>query len=684
MTPEVRQCLDKLSRGEVALERAERELAAAVIAGHVTRPELAKALEVMRTSKRLDWRAALMILEGIDRQTAARTRSDATLHDGTVHDDDAGRTIYDDSTEAFGPGSEAATVAEAAPDTTADPMETLVRGAPTAPPPKPAPRVGAHDVPVDAPVPRGASGQMGPTGTVAIPRGMSGMPGPAGTMPIPKPGAQSPAAHAPPPGAAPPPKASTPAADSEGTVPLAQSKPKPATAPKHAGAPKAGTESKLPNLTGSNAAKADADPGAEPITLRGRYRLEELMGQGAMGQVWKAKDMLAVEARDKNPFVAIKVLRGEMERTRTAFVGMHREASRAQKLAHPNVGTVYTLDRDEASGRAFIAMELLDGKPLDKFIKDRLGDPMPREEAMPILRGMAEGLAYAHKRGIVHCDFKPANVFLTRDGVPKILDFGIARAVQVADKSGAGLTTKGDDSVFMGFTPTYAAPDLIAENEPSTSDDVFSLGLVAYELLAGKHPFERKQADVAIKEGLKPVPLKGLKRNEWRAIEKALAYTRAERYPDGAAFVKDFVGRTPLQKTLIGALAASVLAASVFGWQTYIESQPTVPFESLPAEVQEQFKARVASGQESLDYVAKTGDVSASADAATFFAEAYALHPKNREAVRGLEQAADYAIPWFTQQPNRSEARAELEKFKGKSEFYNKYKPINEAIEDLK
>jgi serine/threonine protein kinase len=297
---------------------------------------------------------------------------------------------------------------------------------------------------------------------------------------------------------------------------------------------------------------------------------------------------------------------------------------------------------------------------------------------------MAEGLAYAHKRGIVHCDFKPANVFLTRDGVPKILDFGIARAVQVADKSGAGLTTKGDDSVFMGFTPTYAAPDLIAENEPSTSDDVFSLGLVAYELLAGKHPFERKQADVAIKEGLKPVPIKGLKRNEWRAIEKALAYTRAERYPDGAAFVKDFVGRTPLQKTLIGALAASVIAAGVFGWQNYVESQPAVPFETLPAEVQEQFKARVASGQESLDYVAKTGDVSASADAATFFAEAYALHPKNREAVRGLEQAAAYAIPWFTQQPNRSEARAELEKFKGKSEFYNKYKPINEAIEDLK
>src|SRR5688572_19575920 len=130
MTPEVRQCLDKLSRGEVALERAERELAAAVIAGHVTRPELAKALEVMRTAKRLDWRAALMILEGIDRQTAARSRQDATshdgtAHDGTLHDDDAGRTIYDDSTEAFGPGSEAATVAEAAPDPSADPMETL-------------------------------------------------------------------------------------------------------------------------------------------------------------------------------------------------------------------------------------------------------------------------------------------------------------------------------------------------------------------------------------------------------------------------------------------------------------------------------------------------------------------------------------------------------------------------------
>ena len=460
--------------------------------------------------------------------------------------------------------------------------------------------------------------------------------------------------------------------------------------------PRGGSDAKAaaPKSAAKSAAASSAPKPARPkppdearsdaITLRDRYRLEKLIGQGAMGQVWKAKDLLSVEARDRNPFVAIKVLREDFARVPHALVGLHREASRAQKLAHPNVGTVYMLDRDEASGRAFIAMEMLEGSPLDKVIKQRTGEPMSRLEGMPIVRGMAEGLAYAHRRGIIHCDFKPANVFLTQDGVPKILDFGIARAVQVAGASGAKLTTEHNDSVFEGYTPTYASPEMIADQEPVPADDVFSIGLVAYELLAGKHPFERKQADVAMKAGMVPAPISGLKRHEWRAIQKALAFERAQRWVDGAAFLKELQGRTPLQKTLLAALAAAVVAAGVFGWQAWADTQPAVPFSSLSPAVQAQFRDRITQGEQSLAYVAKTGDVSASADAAQFFAEAYEMHPKNREAVRGLKQAADYAVGWFKKREDRAEARAELEKFRDKSEFYTKYAPINDAIEDLK
>src|SRR5690606_38404088 len=98
----------------------------------------------------------------------------------------------------------------------------------------------------------------------------------------------------------------------------------------------------------------------------GRYVLEDPIGQGAMGQVWRARDQLAEEARARNPYVAVKVLNSDFEGHAEAFVAMHREASRAHALAHPNIVTVYIFDRDERSGRAFIAMELLEGQPLDR------------------------------------------------------------------------------------------------------------------------------------------------------------------------------------------------------------------------------------------------------------------------------------------------------------------------------
>ncbi len=118
--------------------------------------------------------------------------------------------------------------------------------------------------------------------------------------------------------------------------------------------------------------------------------------------------------------------------------------------------TVYVFDRDDQSGRAFIAMELLEGKPLDRVIREAGAQGMPREQALPIIRGMSEGLAYAHRKGIVHSDFKPANVFLTREGVPKILDFGIARAVRAVDSGSADAAGDEDDTGFQGYTPAYA------------------------------------------------------------------------------------------------------------------------------------------------------------------------------------------------------------------------------------
>jgi serine/threonine protein kinase len=410
--------------------------------------------------------------------------------------------------------------------------------------------------------------------------------------------------------------------------------------------------------------------------LRGRYLLDKLIGQGAMGQVWRAKDLLGEEARDRNPYVAVKVLNSNLEGHPDAFVAMHREATRAQKLAHPNIVTVYAFDRDDEVGRAFIAMELLEGRPLDQVIREASAGGLPREQALPIIRGMAEGLAYAHRKGIVHSDFKPANVFLTPDGTPKILDFGIARAVQVAGME----PDSADDTGFQGYTPGYAAPEALDGQLPSTSEDVFSLGIVAYELVMGRHPFKRMSAQEARTERFERAPLRGLKRRECNAIDKALAFERPRRFPDAGAFLRQLQGVPLIQKALVAVVCLLVLAAGGLWYRGYRESLPNEPLERLPAQVQRDFHDKVRQGNESLEYLKRTHDITASADAAQYFGDAYRLHAKDPQAVNGLRAAADYAIDWYGKFPDRAEARTQLERFAGKSDYYERYAPLQKAI----
>lgn len=423
----------------------------------------------------------------------------------------------------------------------------------------------------------------------------------------------------------------------------------------------------------------------EGYRLRGRYLLDRLIGQGAMGQVWRAKDLLGEEARDRNPFVAVKVLNADFEGHSDAFVAMHREASRAQKLAHPNIVTVHVFDRDDVSGRAFIAMELLEGRPLDRVIRETGTGAMPRSEALSIIRGMAEGLAYAHRKGIVHCDFKPANVFLTSEGIPKILDFGIARAAKTAVGRGAVPDAQAEDSDeagFQGYTPAYASPEALSGQPASTAEDVFALGIVAFELVSGVHPFRRMSALEAREAGIERPPLKGLKRREARAIESALAFDASQRPQDASLFLRRLQGMPAIQKGLLAAVAVLLLAAGGLEYRSYLQSLPAVPLASLPLPVQQQFHDKIREGDMSLQYLRSSGDITASADAAEYFAEAYRLHPRDPEAVRGLETAAAYAIGWYSKQPDRNEALRQLKLFRAKSAFYAGYEPLRRAIRD--
>ena len=415
--------------------------------------------------------------------------------------------------------------------------------------------------------------------------------------------------------------------------------------------------------------------------LRARYTLLNLLGQGAMGEVWRAQDRFASDAGDRNPFLAIKLLNRELEFKADAIVALHREASRAQRLAHPNVCTTYAYDFDENTGQSFIAMELLEGRTLDDVIRDaRSRGGLPVKEAMPLIRGMAEGLAYAHRKSIVHSDFKPSNVFITADGIAKVMDFGIARMARA--KEAEPSVPHHDDSIFTGYTAGYAAQEAIRKESPDPADDVYSLGLVAYELMSGEHPFGRQPATDAAAAGLAPAPIRGLGHREWLVIRKALAFERVGRWPDASAFLKALQGRQQINAALSVAAVLLLVVASGLGYRNYQQNRPAVPFEDLPTDIQRRVSDALRQGQESLAYVERTGDISASADAAQYFADAYSLHPRDTDAVAGLEEAADRAIRWYRDKGDRSAAE-QLRTFEARSPYYRTYRPLQEAIRSL-
>jgi serine/threonine protein kinase len=356
---------------------------------------------------------------------------------------------------------------------------------------------------------------------------------------------------------------------------------------------------------------------------------------------------------------------------------MQREASRAMQLAHPNIVTVHNFDQDDRSGRTFIVMELLEGRPLDRLIREK--GALDRPLAWSIIKGMSEGLAYAHRKGFVHSDFKPGNVFLSRDGVPKVLDFGIARAARQAD-SGSGAEDPDADSVFSGYTAIYAAPEVLEELPADTADDVFALGLVAYELLSGHHPFNRAPATQARAQKLRPQPIKGLKQRQWRALEKALSFTREKRFANAALFLRALQGLTALQTTLIAAVILLSLLAGGLWYRSYLDSLPQVPFSALPATEQQIVTAALEDGRRALHLAEQEHIVEASDDAANAFAKAYQHHPKDPDAVAGLKEAADVFIPWCESQPD---ALVKLKEFQARSQFYQSYGPLNRALEKL-
>jgi serine/threonine protein kinase len=265
--------------------------------------------------------------------------------------------------------------------------------------------------------------------------------------------------------------------------------------------------------------------------LGGRYRMEALLATGGMGEVWAARDLLLDRA------VAVKLLGGALAGDGRAAERLRREARAAARLEHPGIARV--LDLGEQDGRPYLVMELLEGESLAARI-GRAGAMAPPEAAR-VVAAVADALEAAHRAGVVHRDVKPGNVFLTSDGEVKVLDFGIASA------AGEAALTTGE----MLGTPAYLAPERVLGHPATPAADIYALGVVLYELLAGRRPFDDgsdiELAMAHVHAHPERLALADLSAPPFlvAACEQAMAKDPSARPPSAAAFARLVRARRP-------------------------------------------------------------------------------------------------------------------------------------------
>jgi serine/threonine-protein kinase len=210
----------------------------------------------------------------------------------------------------------------------------------------------------------------------------------------------------------------------------------------------------------------------EGFVLGHRYRLEKRIASGGMADVWAGTDDVLQRS------VAIKVMRPDADHERLFALRFRDEAVHSAGLMHTNIATVF--DYGEDDGLAFLVQELVDGEPLSKILAERA--PLDSGEVRSILGQAALALGVAHEARVVHRDVKPANILVRPDGVVKLTDFGIARALDAS-----GHTQHGE----MLGTPNYISPEQALGHAATGASDLYALGVVGHEMLSGKRPFDR-------------------------------------------------------------------------------------------------------------------------------------------------------------------------------------------------
>ena len=343
-------------------------------------------------------------------------------------------------------------------------------------------------------------------------------------------------------------------------------------------------------------------------TFAGRYQIVEELGKGGMGAVYKALDTQI------NEEVAIKLIRPEIASDEKILERFSNELKLARKIAHKNVCKMYHLEKGEET--PYISMEYLEGKDLKKLIWEK--EKLSAEEAIKIAQQVCEGLAEAHRLGVVHRDLKPQNIMIDKDGQAKIMDFGIARSVEAP-----GLTQTG---VIIG-TPDYISPEQAESQEADERADIYSFGVIMYEMVTGSVPFK---GDTALSVALKhkaQLPIDPRKSNPEilddlsRLILICMEKDRNRRYQTAKDLLDDlrniehglplgtklrphrqtFVSSLIRNKLFIPALMAILAIIAVAIWQLLPQKELSPATREKPSVAIMYFKNN--TGDEGLDYL---------------------------------------------------------------------------------
>ncbi len=306
------------------------------------------------------------------------------------------------------------------------------------------------------------------------------------------------------------------------------------------------------------------------VLLGGRYRLDRELGEGGMGVVYSA-----VDEEVRGEIFAIKVMKAEIREKPDSLRLLRDEVRRTRALRHANIVGVYSLNSDPIG--VYMLMEHLEGKSLTTLLDEEFGRGMPLMRAWPVIWDIGAALAYAHDHNVIHSDLKPSNIFITTSGSAKLLDFGIARAVRTRSR-------RLDPSLMGGLTPAYASCEMFEGCAPDQSDDVYSFACVIYEMLTGRHPFNRMSSVEAHSRQAKPAPIPALTNRQNNALARALAFERAQRTRSVEELLEGLKGMATGKRRQQMRIASAAVALLATGLALYLglhQRQATAPTARL-------------------------------------------------------------------------------------------------------